>query len=263
VSVTIGGPVPGRNPFLGSGTAANYARSRPDYHPAAVAAAARLLGLSAPVGLAVDVGCGTGMSTRALRAVADTVVGLDVSGPMLRAAAPHPGVHYVRATAERMPLATGSAGIVAAAAALHWFDQAVMLAETVRVLRADGAFVAYTDFFSGELVGAPECSAWLAETYRPRFPAPPRSDYSAADAAAAAGLRSVGAEGLDHDVPMTADALTRYLLSQSNATSAIDSGRTTRDELRAWLRSEIAQRMPSEGVSAHFTGRVWCYRPTR
>lgn len=63
----------GWNPFLGRDTAANYARARPDHHPAAVAAASRLLGLDTPVGLAVDVGCGTGMSARALRAVADAV----------------------------------------------------------------------------------------------------------------------------------------------------------------------------------------------
>ncbi len=67
------------NPFLAEETAPAYARARPDYHAAALAAAVRALDIATPVPLAVDVGCGTGMSTRALRRVADRAVGLDVS----------------------------------------------------------------------------------------------------------------------------------------------------------------------------------------
>lgn len=254
--------MPEGNPFLGTDTAENYAHARPDYHPDAITAAVRLLALSGPVGLAVDVGCGTGMSSRALRAVADTVVGVDTSGPMLRCAAPLAGVHFVRAAAERLPVATGSAGIVAAAAAFHWFDQSAMLAETVRVLSVGGGFVTYTDFFSGQLHGAPECSAWLVDTYRSRFPSPPRRSHFDVAAAEAGGLRFVGTEKLSHEVPVTAGSLTGYLLTQSNATSAIDSGRTTLDDLRVWLGAEIGRRMPSGTVSAQFTGNVWCCRRT-
>jgi SAM-dependent methyltransferase len=252
----------GWNPFLGTDTAENYARARPNYHPDAVAAAARLLSLAVPVGLAVDVGCGSGMSSRALRAVADTVVGVDSSRPMLRSAAPLAGVHYLQATAERLPFAAGSAALVAAAAAFHWFDQAAMLAETARVLSPGGGFVTYTDYFSGQLTGASECSAWLVASYRARFPGPPRRRHFDADAAHTAGLQFIGTEELGHEVPMTVDSLTNYLLSQSNATSAIDSGRTTRHGLRAWIRAEIDQRMPARTVSAQFTGTLWCCRKT-
>ena len=167
-----------------------------------------------------------------------------------------------KVAAERLPLAAGSAEIVAAAAAFHWFDQSVMLADTMRVLSAGGGFVTYTNFFSGQLDGAPECSAWLVDTYRTRFPSPPRRSHFDAAAADAVGLRFVGTEALSHEVPMTADSLTSYLLSQSNATSVIDSGRATLDDLRVWLGAEIGRRMPSGTVSAQFTGNVWCCRRT-
>ena len=153
-----------RNPFLGEDTAENYARARPDYHPAAVAAAVRLLGLRVPVPLAVDVGCGTGMSSRALAAVARQVVALDASRPMLRAAEPAVGVQYVQSAAEQLPIATDSVDLLVTAAAFHWFDQPAMLAETARVLRLGAGFVVYTDFFTDRLDGAEDCAEWLAST---------------------------------------------------------------------------------------------------
>ncbi|WP_433275258.1 class I SAM-dependent methyltransferase [Pseudonocardia xinjiangensis] len=248
------------NPFLGALTGEYYALGRPDYHPAAVGAVARLLDLGDPLSLAVDVGCGTGMSTRALTAVAAQVVGLDVSASMLRAAAPAAGVGYLQAGAERLPLASCSAGLVVTAAAFHWFDQARALAEVARVLRPGGGFAVYSDFFSGRLGGADALTDWLAGTYRPRYPGPPRRSHFDRDAADVAGLAFVGSEELRYDVPMTADALADYLLSQSNATSAIDDGRTTRAELRAWLLAEFEPRMPAEVVRAQFTCTVWCSR---
>jgi len=136
------------NPFLGAQTARGYARARPDYHPQAVTVAARLLELDRPVETAADLGCGTGMSTRALRAIAAHVIGFDVSHPMLLAAEALPGVSYARAAAEQLPLQSQSCDLAAAAAAFHWFDQTATLAEVRRVVRPGGALLAYTDFFS-------------------------------------------------------------------------------------------------------------------
>lgn len=253
--------MPNRNPFLAAQTAQNYAHARPNYHPDALAVAVRLLDLPVPVGVAVDMGCGTGMSSRALADVADRVVGLDVSRPMLGAAEPQAGVHYLQAAAERLPLRSEIADLGVTAAAFHWFDQEAMLTDAARVLRPGGGFVVYTDFFSGLLDGGQECSAWLSDTYRPRFPAPPRRDWFDRDLAESAGLRFVGSEQLAHRVPMTAGSLIDYLLSQSGATSALDEGRVTIEGLGAWLREELGRRLPNTGpVPVQFTGTVWCCR---
>lgn len=55
---------------------------------------------------------------------------------------------------------------------------------------------------------------------------------------------------------MTAEGLTEYQLSQSNATGAVDKGRITLTELRRWLLAEIGSRLPSGvPVMAKFTAR--------
>lgn len=47
-----------------------------------------------PVGQALDVGCGTGQSTMAIRAIAHHVVGVDPSESMLAACGPRPNLQF-------------------------------------------------------------------------------------------------------------------------------------------------------------------------
>jgi trans-aconitate methyltransferase len=76
------------NPFdVDEAAAANYARSRPYYHPRAVALGFEISGAE-PVDLGLDVGCGTGLSTKALAEHARHVIGIDPAVAMLSAADP-------------------------------------------------------------------------------------------------------------------------------------------------------------------------------
>src|SRR5688500_10978190 len=81
------------NYFVGSVTAIRYASKRPSSH-------ARVLELlqstlpNLPVERALDVGCGTGHSTQALLAYAETIVGVDSSSEMLAQAVVHPRISY-------------------------------------------------------------------------------------------------------------------------------------------------------------------------
>jgi 2-polyprenyl-3-methyl-5-hydroxy-6-metoxy-1,4-benzoquinol methylase len=71
------GPV--SNPFRSDSTARRYARARPYYHRAALDLACNRLGIG-QVHLALDIGGGTGLSSRAVRDRADHVVALDARG---------------------------------------------------------------------------------------------------------------------------------------------------------------------------------------
>ena len=76
------------NPFVGSAVADRYADARPFLHGTAI----DMLRRDRPsFGSAIDVACGTGLSTRALRAVSDHVVGVDVSAEMVRRASTSAG----------------------------------------------------------------------------------------------------------------------------------------------------------------------------
>jgi 2-polyprenyl-3-methyl-5-hydroxy-6-metoxy-1,4-benzoquinol methylase len=74
---------------------------------------------------ALDVGCGEGVMTRALRAHAGHVIGIDRDAPSLRLARRHPGgagVEYVLGDLRASPFVPGSFDFVSCVAALHHLD---------------------------------------------------------------------------------------------------------------------------------------------
>ncbi|MGH3004194.1 MAG: class I SAM-dependent methyltransferase [Gaiellaceae bacterium] len=93
--------------------------------------------------LVVDLGCGTGLSTRAWSERADDVVGVEANPAMLEQAATAGGPRYVEATADQTGLPGGRADLVTCAQSFHWMEPAPVLAEAARLLRPGGAFAAY------------------------------------------------------------------------------------------------------------------------
>ncbi len=93
--------------------------------------------------LVVDLGCGTGLSTRAWSGVADRVVGIEPNPAMLAAAAPAPGVEYRQAYAHAPELPDDGADIATCSQSLHWMEPEPVFAEAARILRPGGVFAAY------------------------------------------------------------------------------------------------------------------------
>lgn len=96
--------------------------------------------------LVVDLGSGTGLSTRAWADRADEVVGVEPSDQMrLRAdeATESSHVRYVQAFADQTGLPGAAADIVTCSQSFHWMEPGPTLAEIARILRPGGVFAAY------------------------------------------------------------------------------------------------------------------------
>lgn len=239
------------NPFSNPVAGRLYSRGRPDYHPALVPLLREHLGFDRPLGLALDVGCGTGQSSSAIRSLARTVLGVDPSASMLAQAPRLEGLCYARASAEALPVRDAAVGLLVCGAAFHWFDRDAFFREVRRVLRPDGAMVLYDNFFNPE---PGEFLSWHRGSFIPRFPRPSRNPDFDARVGEAAGFRVRGPEKLGVEVSMSLDDLANYLLTQSNVLSAPDPP----SESEAWLRKELArffESAPRRPFS--FVGPVW------
>lgn len=94
--------------------------------------------------LVVDLGSGSGLSTRWAAGWAEHVVGVEPNADM-RLAATRAGttnMEFVNGLSHQTGLPDGCADIVMAVQSLHWMEPESTFAEVARVLRPDGAFAA-------------------------------------------------------------------------------------------------------------------------
>ncbi|KAM5153075.1 putative methyltransferase isoform 2-T2 [Mantella aurantiaca] len=104
--------------------------------------------LPGPHGFAVDVGCGTGQSTRILSPHFEKVLGTDISDAQIEEAkkpSGSPNVTYSACPAEEVPVGDASVDLLTACAAVHWFNIDKFLIEVDRILKPRGclAFFSY------------------------------------------------------------------------------------------------------------------------
>lgn len=119
------------------------------HRPAPPSALLDVLSLEAQVDrprLVVDLGSGTGLSSRAWAERADEVVGVEANPQMVaraQAETTAPNVRYVQAYAHETGVADGEADLVTCSQSFHWMEPEPVLVEAARILRPGGVFGAY------------------------------------------------------------------------------------------------------------------------
>jgi ubiquinone/menaquinone biosynthesis C-methylase UbiE len=220
--------------------ARSYAHARPPVHQHVVEAIRRRL---RPGGgtfdRALDVGCGAGLSTSALRPIAARRVGLEPVRTMLRHCRDvAPGASFVAGRAEDLPFADGSFDLITAAGSLNYADLDRFLPAATRVMNDRGILLVY-DFSSGRrLAGDDRLDRWFASFER-RYPFPPgyAMDIRAANLAGA-HLRLDAYEVLEVAVPMTLASYVAYALSETNVELAVSAG-TSEEGIREWCEAAL------------------------
>lgn len=124
------------------GFASQYDRFRPRPPRALLGLLCRYARVTRPA-LVVDLGCGTGLSSRAWSGVARRTIGVEPNPAMLAAVEDAPGVEYREAYSHETGLPGGAADIVTCSQSLHWMEPEPVFAEAARLLRPGGVFAAY------------------------------------------------------------------------------------------------------------------------
>jgi ubiquinone/menaquinone biosynthesis C-methylase UbiE len=231
------------NPFETQDMAAGYAAARPPVHPRVLADYFRRRDRAQACGRALDLGCGAGLSTRALEPFVDQCIGLEPALSMLRwASEVAPRARFAVAVAEALPLRDHSVDLVTAAGSLNYVrDLHRCFAEVRRVLTTQGVLLVY-DFAAGRRfhddAGLDE---WFA-AFTGRYPYPPSearplSPDILADVARGLAVR--------RSAPFTV-ALTMqpaqygaYVMTETNVAAAVRSG-TSLAAIRTWVNETLA-----------------------
>jgi SAM-dependent methyltransferase len=195
---------------LFSQQSAGYARYRPTY-PAALFD--WLASIAPARELAVDVGTGNGQAAVELAERFARVIALDPSDNQLANATPHPRVTYRRAAAEDTGEAAGTADLLTAGQAFHWFEQARFFEECRRVLRPGGV-VAVWCYGLTEITPAVDAAVYeLYEGYLGKYWEPERRlvEDGYRSVVFPAGWREIEAPKLEMRATWTLEHLIGYL----------------------------------------------------
>ena len=214
-----------------SGFADLYDANRPSPPPEIGAVLSSYARISAPV--VVDLGSGTGLSSRWAGAWAKSVIGVEPSDDMRRRAVERGGANitYRPGIADRTGLDDGCADIVLAVQAMHWMDPTPTHREVARLLRPGGVF-ATVDADWPPVSGVVEAeAAWAVVHKRIRV----------FEARLSAGEdRAELRRSIDDDDPALADED----LADPHRNRAMPGG------VRSWSKTEHLGRMRASGLFA-------------
>jgi ubiquinone/menaquinone biosynthesis C-methylase UbiE len=230
------------------GLAAVYDRHRPDYPKLAIQYILSRTEMKAG-GLLVDVGCGTGISSRLVASVGLQVIGVEPNSDMRQqaerascSAAIAPV--YRGGSAEATGLPDNFADCVLAAQAFHWFSPAAALSEFIRILKPGGWIVLIwnepdrADAATGEYMR-------IQELHSPEPEIAKRVQSRTGDVLLTwPGLEHAGLVEFAHSQKLDREGLRGRALSASYAPKSADARSTLCDELdRLFDRFQIDNRV--------------------
>ncbi len=229
------------NYFEPKTAAERYLRGRPDFHNNTIKHIKDFLHLEKKLDKALDIACGTGLSTKALLEIATDVYGTDLSPEMLRLALQPHKIHYAVAPAEHQPFADNSFELITVSSGVHWFDIDRFLTEAYRLLKSNSWLILYENHFISEMVDYVDFSKWFPDVYLKKFPSPPRNnDYAWTDEnLRTKNLKFISEEKFKNSIQLNKKQLTLYFTTQSNIIAAVEKNQATYEAVENWLDKEL------------------------
>jgi SAM-dependent methyltransferase len=250
-------PLTTRHLFEHDRVAAGYASARPCLHPELFGRVRELIRPPDRLRRALDVGCGTGLSSGALRTLAREVVGVDASVRMLRRATRAEHVRYLASTAEALPFRAGSFDLIAACGSIDWVDRGRFLPRAAELL-VSGGWLTPVDFGdAGRSAEMPGLERWHREVLQRAYPRPPSPDpMVTSDEAARFGFSSPANHEFISQCSFTARQYSGFLMTESNVIAVVEYGNQSADDVRAWLESQLAPLFGGRSRAVAFSGYI-------
>lgn len=248
------------NFFAFKRVAEGYAAHRPYYHPLIMKKIRACTGLEGKFAKALDVGCGTGLSTVGLLEIAGYVTGTDNSPEMIAVAQVNneDEIPYIHAPAERLPFKDRSFDLLTVCGAINWIDRLQFFPEARRVLKEKGWVIIYDNFITEDMHENPAYTRWYQEQYLTRYPKPARDEspltLSECDSH---GFHIANDEPYTNEIGFSLDEYIDFIMTQSNVIVAVDTGKEDAAGVKMWLRNTLAPGFPEKKGTFIFRGYIW------
>jgi SAM-dependent methyltransferase len=237
--------------------AKGYADSRPYFHPLVIGRIKSYLDLSKKLNIALDVGCGAGLSTIALLEIAERVIGVDPSEPMISSAIMKEGIEYFNYPAEHLPF-NQKFDLITLSGSINWIDRDKFFSEAKRIISNECFVIIYDNNFLGIIEEDDRFKQWYQHEYLAKFPKPYRDESPFTQKEAAKHeFEFVKSENYSNNVNFKLSDFINYLFTQSNITSILDRKPDQAENINKWLTSSLGSLFRSQEKTFKFGGNIW------
>ena len=249
--------------FSTKSVAKGYSKDRPYVHPEIIKKIKLQLNLSEKVKYALDVGCGAGLSTIALKEVAKNVIGVDSSESMINSAIKDDNIKYYNFPAEYLPFSY-KFDLITLAGAINWIDRSKFFVEAKNILNDEGIVVVYDNYILGIMEENDRFEVWYTNEYLKRYPKPPRDESTITNEEAAKyGFVKIDSENYTNKVKFTLEKFIKYMFTQSNITTVLENQTEDCDHIKEWFASSLPHFFDGHERSLVFGGYIWYLKNTK
>lgn len=219
-----------------------YANDRPWLHKYVMERLKSDCAIDKPFHNGLDVGCGAGLSTKALKLICDKVTGTDISDEMIQVCKDtydaSEFTFYTAKAEETLPPETPY-DIVTAAGVINWVDKNKFLENMKLVMAKNGILVIYDFWISDKMLENDAYTEWYQKSYLDNFPKPPRKEdtWRQEDMPEGFIIKKQVLYQMQHEFDM--DSFIRFMMIQSNVNTQIQSGHKTEAEIRDWMKETL------------------------
>lgn len=242
--------------------AEGYAKDRPYLHGQVMELLKEDLQIGEKFAYGLDVGCGAGLSTRALKSLCDRVAGIDISGEMVAAAKALYGnqnAAFYQSSAEEIKGWDHVFDIVTAAGVVNWVNEKKFLSSLRSVMKDRGILLVYDFWITDQMEGNSAYTNWWHDCYLKEFPRPLRKEYIwTQEMTYPYGFEIKKQKNFYLSCEFDREAFIRFMMLQSNVNVQVSEKGRSVDEIRQWFDRTLKESFAEEKKILVFEGYYWC-----
>lgn len=211
----------------------------------------------------LDVGCGAGLSTKALRLLCNHVTGTDISSQMIavcKSIYEESSYTFYVSKAEENQIPAQPYDIITAAGVMNWVDKDLFLDNAEKILNDNGLIVIYDFWIIDRMKNVPAYTEWYQEKYLKMFPKPYRKEYVWKQDDLPSSFVMENKVSYELTYEFTVDEFIDFMMIQSNVNEKIERGENSVDEVRGWMESSLQPIFNGEKQTLIFEGYNWYIR---
>lgn len=210
----------------------------------------------------LDVGCGAGLSAKALKRICKRVVGVDLSSEMIMSAREackaEDGYEFIVSKAEEIPAAKDRYDIVTAAGVTPWLEQEAFLNNLKNIMHSEGYVLIYDFWISDKMKGNKAYTTWWYNDYLRVFPKPFRKEHVWMDYEVAPyGFSMLDQAQYEMEHEFDRESFIDFMMIQSNVNAKIEGDGRTIEEVREWFEKTLTPVFDEGRKTLIFTGYSW------